>query len=56
MYAVRYRLVRSVRTGVHGGFSLTIRPKRSGVYRARVGQSTACLGAASPPERVTVGR
>jgi hypothetical protein len=54
VHSVSYRKVKTVKTGKRGGFSLGIRPTSTGVYRARVSQTSACLGAASPPERVTV--
>jgi hypothetical protein len=43
-------------TNSSGGFSLRIRPKRTYLYRALVGQTGECLGDVSDRERVTVTR
>jgi hypothetical protein len=43
-------------TNGRGAFSALLRPRRTFVYRARVGQNDACAGAASDRERVNVVR
>jgi hypothetical protein len=43
-------------TNGRGAFSARLRPRRTTVYRARVLQTDACLGAASERERVDVRR
>jgi hypothetical protein len=43
-------------TDANGAFLLRAKPRSTTVYRARVAQSEACLGAASGGERVTVRR
>ena len=53
---LRFERIARVRTGADGSFALRIRPVATGVYRARIGQTAACLGATSAAERVTVTR
>jgi hypothetical protein len=52
----RYRTFARRTTNRRGGFSARFRPRRSYVYRARVGQTPSCHGAVSESERVTVVR
>jgi len=49
-----YRTLKRVKTNRRGGFTLTVRPRRTTTYRARVGQTPTCLGAISNRERVKV--
>ena len=51
-----YRTFKRVVTNRSGRFTVRTRPRRTAIYRARVGQTASCLGAASPGERVTVRR
>ena len=53
---LRFERIARVRTAADGSFVLRIRPVATGVYRARIGQTAACLGATSAAERVTVTR
>lgn len=50
----RYKTFLRRRSNAQGEFSAKIRPRRTYVYRARVGRSGVCEGAASDGERVTV--
>ncbi len=52
----RYRTFKFVRTSSRGAFTTRTIAARTYVYRARVGQTSACHGAASDRERVTVVR
>jgi hypothetical protein len=52
----RYRTFAHVTTTSGGDFSASTRPGRTYVYRARVGQTSECLGAVSGRERVDVLR
>ncbi|HEV3376184.1 MAG TPA: integrin alpha, partial [Thermoleophilaceae bacterium] len=52
----RYRTFARRTTNRRGGFSARLRPRRTYVYRARVGQTASCHGAVSETERVTVTR
>jgi FG-GAP repeat protein len=52
----RYRTFARRTTDRRGGFSARFRPRRTYVYRARVGQTASCHGAVSESERVTVTR
>ena len=49
---VTYRTMRKLTTGSTGLFSLRLKPRATYVYRARVEQTTLCLGAVS--DRLTV--
>lgn len=49
-----YTTVAQVRSDATGTFSRTVRPSRSGRYRARVAQTAGCLGAVSDAETVAV--
>jgi hypothetical protein len=51
-----FRTFRQLTANVSGGFSLRIRPRRTYLFRALVGETDACLGDASDRERVTVLR
>jgi FG-GAP repeat len=53
---LRYARVARVRTAANGSFALRVRPTATADYRARIGQTAACLGATSAAERVTVTR
>jgi hypothetical protein len=50
----RYTTVARVATDATGNFSATVRPRTTGSYRARVGQSALCLGAVSDGAAVAV--
>ena len=52
--ASRYTTIARVRTDADGDFGTTAQPSRTSYFRARVGQTADCLGAASPRERVDV--
>ena len=54
--SLRYGNLAQVRTNGAGLFSATFIPRRTYYYRARVRTTTACLGAISARERVTVKR
>jgi hypothetical protein len=54
--ARRFRVLRTVRSERAGVLSLTVRMAASGVFRATVPRTAACLAARSDPERVTVTR
>jgi hypothetical protein len=50
----QYSTVATVTTSADGSFTSTVRPTRSGFYRARVAQDADCIGAVSPREQVRV--
>jgi FG-GAP repeat len=52
----RYRTFARRTTNRRGAFSARLRPRRTFVYRARVGQTANCHGAVSESERITVAR
>ncbi len=52
--SARYRTFARARTNRRGEFSARFRPTRTFLYRALVGQSQSCLGAASERERIDV--
>ncbi|HEV2769557.1 MAG TPA: integrin alpha [Solirubrobacteraceae bacterium] len=52
--ASRYATIATTRTDAQGDFASTIRPSQTASYRALVGQSGACLGAASDAVTVAV--
>jgi len=54
--ATGYSTLGQATTDAVGAFSFTTRPTDPSVYRARVAQTSQCLGAASTPERVAVLR
>jgi FG-GAP repeat len=51
-----YRTFKRVTTNSQGEFGRRIKPRRTYIYRARVGQTSTCLGAASERIRVRVLR
>ena len=51
-----FRTFRRLTANGSGGFSLRLRPRRTFLFRALVGETDACLGDASDRERVTVAR
>jgi hypothetical protein len=53
---VVYGTVRTVTTARSGAFSLRLKPRATFVYRARVDQTTSCLGAVSDRRLVKVRR
>jgi len=52
----RYFTFATRRTDADGDFAARLRPRRTFVYRARVGDSSSCAGAVSERERVDVRR
>jgi len=54
LHVVHYRTFKRLTTSSTGDFSTRIKPTRSFVYRARVDETSQCLGAVSERERVTV--
>ena len=52
--ATSYRTFARVRTNSAGRFTRKIKPTKTYVYRARVAQSSRCLGAASNRETIVV--
>jgi hypothetical protein len=52
--SVLYRTFTEVKSNGGGTFSLKIKPQSTYFYRARLAQSTNCLGAVSAREKVTV--
>ncbi|MDQ6750352.1 MAG: integrin alpha [Actinomycetota bacterium] len=52
--AVRYTTIARLKTDRNGNFARTFKPTSSGVYRARVSQSSQCLGATSNRASITV--
>jgi hypothetical protein len=53
---VRYKTLKRAVTNGDGEFGITTKPRRTFVYRARVSQTSECLGAVSSGEKVTVAR
>jgi hypothetical protein len=53
---VTYTTIRTLTTSSAGTFSMRARPRATVVYRARVGQTAACLGAVSDRRVVKVRR
>ena len=51
---ILYRTLTRVKSNGGGTFSLKIKPQATYFYRARISQSTNCIGAVSPREQVTV--
>jgi hypothetical protein len=54
--SVRLRTFAKVRTNAAGAFSAKVRVRATTYFRAWVPQTAACLGAASPREKVSVHR
>ena len=52
--SVLYRTFTEVKSNGGGTFSLKLKPQRTYFYRARLSQSTHCIGVVSPREQVTV--
>jgi hypothetical protein len=52
--SLSYRTLKRLTTTGHGRFKLALRPAKTAIYRARVAQTSACLGAASVGQRVGV--
>jgi hypothetical protein len=50
----RYKTFATAKTNSAGDFSLRVRPAKTTFYRAVVSQTSRCLGAASPREKVSV--
>ena len=54
--SARYKGFATAKTNRAGDFSLRVKPAQTTFYRAVVGQTSQCLGAASSREKVTVRR